>query len=299
MPVNVRTAKLRGRRRRLALLAPIAVVVAMGGLAVVNSGAGATSGPQQVPPPTEPENQLTVNVAADGTLALPFRSTLPCDVSFCPPSQWYTDIAPGKTNVIINDPSGTRAGISFGKMFDRHVGPRNETAHALKDFKVGQLTVSVKIGKTKTARLVLVIEDLPYATSTTSSSTPDSGPPQLQHVVVTLSGGDGGDTGTLTVAPNPSHAGPTDVVLIDNRDNKIGTPQLFLDVQPGLGHIALGTAGQHVTQVMCPHDWIAYVEFPSGTGPTTTTIFGGPTYGPHTDWFVDGVDNVNCTTPIT
>jgi hypothetical protein len=156
-------------------------------------------------------------------------------VSFCPPSQSYTDIAPGKTNVIINDPSGTGAGISFGKMFDRHEGPRNKTAHANKDFKPGQLTVSVKIGKTKVVRLVLVVEPNPYAsTTTTSATTPISGStPQEQQVTVTLAGGDGGDTGTLTVSPNPSQAGPTDILFIDNRDNKIGTPQLFLDVQPG------------------------------------------------------------------
>jgi hypothetical protein len=281
------------------MLGPLVALVALCGLAVANSGAGAVSGPQPVGPPSEPVNQLTVNVAADGTLTLPFRSTLGCDISFCPPSQSYTDIAPGKFNIIVNDPSGTKAKVSFGKFVSRNVGPRNKTAHARSTFKAGQFSVTVTIAKTKVTRLVIVVEANPYATTTTSSSTPDSSPPQLQHVVVTLVGGDGGDTGTMVVAPNPSHAGPTDVVLVDNRDNKIGTPQLFLDVEPGLGGIALGTPGQHVTTVMCPHDWIAYVSFPSGNGPTTTTIFLGHGYGAHTTWTVDGVDPVNCTTPIT
>jgi hypothetical protein len=310
--VHVRIARTQGRRRRFALLAPIAAVVAIGGLAVVNSDAGATSGPQPVPPPSEPANQLTVNVAADGTITLPFRSTLPCDVSFCPPSGSYTEIAPGKTNIIVNDPSGTKAQVAFGKVLSRNVGPRNEIAHARTTLKTGQLTIFVTIARHKVARLVLVVESAPYATTTTTapsgdsssapptSSTPTStGQPPLQHVVVTLTGGDGGDTGTLTVSPNPSQAGPTDVVLIDNRTNKIGTAQLFLDVHPGLGHIPLGTPGQHVTQVMCPYGWIAYVEFASGTGPTTTTVYAGPTYGAHTEWDVEGVDPVDCTTPIT
>src|SRR5262249_47769163 len=160
---------------------------------------------------------------------------------FCPGNSnlEYTTIAPGKTSIILNDSSGTKEQISFGKLLSRSVGPRNKQAHATTTLKAGQLTVSVTIARHKTPSFVLIVEPDPYSTTTTTPSTTVG--PALQHVVVTLTGGDGGDTGTLSMSPNPVQAGAVDFVLVDNRDNKIGTPQLFRAVHGGLPPDALGT----------------------------------------------------------
>jgi hypothetical protein len=206
----------------------------------------------------------------------------------------YTDIAPGRTYIVVNDPSGTKAQVQFGKVVGRHVGPGNKQAHARTALRAGSLTVSVTMSNHKVGRLVLFVMPDPYQTSSSSSSSSSSSVPTTGNpkVVVTLD--PGGEGGVLKVEPSDVPAGNVDVQFVV--PDPVGSPGLNLEVQPKVGTHKIANANETQTVLLCPHDWILRVIFQDNQY-TTTTMATGYT-GPLAFLNATGSSPL-CTTPIT
>jgi len=282
----------RGSRRRTSIVLAVAVFIGVAGIALVNSGAGATTGSTQVFAPNEPANQVTVNINADGSIALPMRDVRACQSLICPSGLSYTAIAPGRTNFVINDPSGAKVEFKFGRVFDRHFDSRHTHKTPRAALREGQQTIDTVINRVKTARLVLLINADPYSVMPTTSSSPTTGPEPHSKVVVTLD--PGGENGVLAVSPSEVPAGYVDVEF--DVPNTVGNPALYLEVHPKLGTQLVTTANQTHTMLLCEHDWILRVLFQDNQY-TTTTIATNYT-GPFTFLQASGSSPL-CTTPIT